>query len=525
MARRITIDPITRIEGHLSVELEVKNGRVSSAHVRGDMFRGFENIFRGRNPVDVVQLSQRICGVCPISHGVVSSRSIESVCGIRAHGNGRILQNLALASNFLQSHILHFYQLCAADFVDITALLSYGGADPQLSRLKEWARRELTEKKDRPDSFSACAPFLPRYEGEGMYIDDTDANITLLAHYVRALDMRRRAHAMVALFGGRVPHAIGLVPGGVTQRPTRELVDRFAMELEEIRSFVDSCYLPDVAVVARHFPEYFSLGLSQDFLAWGEFPERDGGAEQFLPSGLRTEDGLHDTDRERITEQVAFARYDSDSGLHPSKGETAPRPEKKGAYSWIKSPRYDSMPVEVGPSARLLVAYGREQPDVVLALDKLTGETGIEPPALRSALGRHAARALECRLLADRAQAWLQQLHLDAPPRERYELPTEGSGAGLGEAPRGALGHWITVEQGVVGSYQCVVPTTWNAGPRDDAGRPGPMEQALAGTPIQDPENPIEAVRVVHSFDPCIACAVHVLGTHRARSKRERKTP
>ena len=158
-----------------------------------------------------------------------------------------------------------------------------------------------------------------------MYIDDTAANIALLAHYVRALDMRRRAHAMVALFGGRVPHAIGLVPGGVTRIPTRELVDRFALELEEVRSFIDSCYLPDIAVVARHFPEYFSLGLSQDFLAWGEFPERDGGAEQFLPSGLLTEDGLHDADMERITEQVAFARYDSDSGLHPSKVETGPR--------------------------------------------------------------------------------------------------------------------------------------------------------------------------------------------------------
>ena len=523
MARRITIDPITRIEGHLSVELEVENGRVSSAHVRGDMFRGFENIFRGRNPVDVVQLSQRICGVCPISHGVVSSRSIESVCGIRAQGNGRILQNLALASNFLQSHILHFYHLCAADFVDITALLSYGGADPQLSRLKEWARRELAEKKDRPDSFSACAPFLPRYEGEGMYIDDTDANITLLAHYVRALDMRRRAHAMVALFGGRVPHAIGLVPGGVTQRPTRELVDRFAMELEEIRSFVDSCYLPDVAVVARHFPEYFTLGGFHGFLAWGEFPEDDRGGNPFLPSGVVAADRLADVDHGQIAEHVAHARYGSPSGLHPSRGATEPRVDKADAYSWIKSPRYDSTAMEVGPLARILISLERGRPEVVREVDKLSGDLGIGPDALRSTLGRHAARALECRLLADRAQAWLQELRLDAPPRERYELPTKSSGAGLGEAPRGALGHWITVEQGVVGSYQCVVPTTWNAGPRDDAGRPGPMEQALAGTPIQDPENPIEAVRVVHSFDPCIACAVHVLGTRRAKSKRERK--
>jgi Ni,Fe-hydrogenase I large subunit len=506
---KVVIDPISRIEGHLSVELDVDAGRVKSARVRGDMFRGFEQILLGRNPFDAVQISQRICGVCPISHGIESSRCVENACGVVPNKNGRLLRNLALASNFLQSHILHFYHLAAIDFVDITAILGYSGNDAKLNHLKAWAQSELAGGAAGIDKMTACSPFLPRYEGQGMYIKDADFNIAAITHYVKALDIRMKAHRMVAIFAGRVPHAIGLVPGGVTGMPDKAALADAEKILAEITEFVNTAYVPDVVAVAKTFPGYCDAGRFGDFLAYGEFPDGPEISDLYFQRGIVSGGKKAEFDPARITEQVMYSRYSSPSNLHPSQGQTEAQPGKADAYSWMKAPRYNGKPMEVGPLARVMVGYLSGSADIKREVDALAATVGITIPQLQSAIGRHAARAIEAKLLCKKMPGWIGELDAKEKPRTECEIPHSGEGAGMGEAARGALGHWISVKNGVIARYQAIVPTTWNASPRDDSGTPGPMEQALAGAPVADPKNPIDAARIVRTFDPCIACAVH----------------
>jgi Ni,Fe-hydrogenase I large subunit len=508
---KLVIDPISRIEGHLSVELDVDGGRVRSARTRGDMFRGFEQILAGRNPFDAVQISQRICGVCPISHGIESSRCVETACNVRPNKNGRLLRNLALASNYLQSHILHFYHLAALDYIDITAVLKYSGNDAKLNYLKAWAASEIAQRKAGVDAMTACAPFLPRYEGAGFYITDTAFNIEAIAHYVTALDMRMKAHRLVAIFAGRVPHAIGLVPGGVTKTPDKETLFEARRILSEISEFVNSSYVPDVVALAKALAGYADLGRYGDFLAYGEFPDGPETGDLYFPRGIVSAGRKMQFDASKITEQVLYSRYSSPSGLHPSEGRTEPAPDKADAYSWIKAPRYDGRPMEVGPLARMMVGYSYGNADIRREIDTLASQLGVTVPQLQSAIGRHAARAVESKLLCKKAFAWLDEVDVNESPRFECQVPDVGEGAGLGEAPRGALGHWISIRNGAIDRYQCIVPTTWNASPRDDGGTPGPIEQALVGAPVADVKNPIEPSRIVRSFDPCIACAVHCL--------------
>jgi ferredoxin hydrogenase large subunit/hydrogenase large subunit len=506
---KIIIDPISRIEGHLSVELEVDAGKVKSARVRGDMFRGFEQILIGRNPFDAVQIAQRICGVCPISHGIESSRCVENACGVSPNKNGRLLRNLALASNYLQSHILHFYHLAALDFVDITAILKYSGSDEKLNYLKAWTKSEFAEKKAGVDAMTACAPFLPRYEGEGFYIRDTEFNIAAIAHYVKGLDIRMKAHRMVAIFAGRVPHAMGLVPGGITKMPDKAALAEAEKILAEITEFVNTAYVPDVVAVAKTFPGYCDVGRFGDFLAYGEFPDGPEISDLYFQRGIVSGGKKAAFDPVRITEQVMYSRYSSPSNLHPSQGQTEAQTEKSGAYSWIKAPRYNGKPMEVGPLARVMVGYLSGSSDIKREVDALAAAAGITITQLQSAIGRHAARAIEAKLLCKKIPGWIGDLDSNEKPRVECEIPESGEGAGMGEAARGALGHWISVKNGVIARYQAVVPTTWNASPRDDSGTPGPMEQALVGVPVGDAKNPIDAARIVRTFDPCIACAVH----------------
>ncbi|HUI93854.1 MAG TPA: nickel-dependent hydrogenase large subunit [Chitinivibrionales bacterium] len=505
---KVVIDPISRIEGHLSVELEIDAGRVKSARTRGDMFRGFEQILLGRNPFDAVQIAQRICGVCPVSHGIESARCVENACGVTPNKNGRLLRNLALAGNYLQSHILHFYHLAALDFVDITAILKYSGSDGKLNYVKAWAQSELAEKKSGIDALTACSPFLPRYEG-GLYIKDTDLNIAAIAHYVKAFDMRMKAHRLVAIFAGRIPHAIGLVPGGITKVPDKAALAEAGRILAEISDFVNNAYVPDVVAVARTFPQYCDAGRFGDFLAYGEFPDGNEIADLYFPRGIVSAGKKEAFDAAKITEQVLYSRYSSPSNLHPSQGQTVSQPEKTGAYTWLKAPRYLGRPMEVGPLARVMVAYLSGHADIKREVDGLASALGIGLPQLQSAIGRHAARAIEAKLLCKKIPGWIDQLDAGDKPRSECAIPESGEGAGLGEAARGALGHWISVKNGTIARYQCVVPTTWNASPRDDNGTPGPMEQALVGAPVLDDKNPIEPARIVRTFDPCLACAIH----------------
>ncbi len=511
---KVVLDPITRIEGHLSIEIDVQDGKVADAHSRGDMFRGYEKIFLGRNPVDANQLSQRICGVCPISHGIASSKCLEDAFKIKPNDNGRILRNLVLAANYLHSHLIHFYHLAALDFVDITAVLRYKGSDSGILRLQDWAKSEIEKKKGKPDEITTVGPFLPRYgglDGKGFYIKDVNANIEAIAGYVKALDMRVKAHKMAALFGGRLPHAIALVPGGVTQVPTRSAIRQYKKLLGEIETFVNETYAKQVVAVAKAFPDYFNYGKYDTFLSYGLFDLDNEDKKFMMQRGVFSNGKVEQFNPEAIKEHVKYARYSSPSQLHPLRGQTEPAPKKGEAYTWLKAPRYDDKAMEVGPLARVVISYFSGNKTVKTELDALLKVFNKDVSAALSVLGRHASRVIEAKMICQNAREWLDQLEIGGKPRSDYTIPESGEGMGLVEASRGALGHWIVVKNHVIDTYQCVVPTTWFCGPRDDKGGKGPVEQALIGTPISDPENPIEAARVVRSFDPCIACAVHVV--------------
>jgi len=504
MPETITIDPITRIEGHLAIRLEVEDNAVSGAFCAGEMFRGFETILKGRDPLDAQQITQRICGVCPVSHGTASVLAQDDAYGLKVPENGNLLRNLILGANYIQSHIIHFYHLAALDFVDIAAITQYSGTDPEMQQLKAWATSQLSSQTIHP-----AAPFLPRYEGD--YISDNDINLGAIKHYLQALEMRRLAHKLGAVFAGKLPHAASIVPGGVTEKVTAHNIAACRSMLTKLKNFVDHVYVPDVLAVANAFPDYFELGKGcGNFMAYGAFPDAADPSHKLLPGGLLVDGQTAVFQADKITEDIKYSKYNSASGRHPNQGETAPQPDKKDAYSWLKAPRYDGQVVEVGPLARMLIAYTEgTNPDVKSIVDNTLTAIGRDASALVSVMGRHAARALECKIVADQCERWLSALKPGQSAFTDFEIPATGSGVGLTEAPRGALGHWLTLEDHKIASYQCVVPTTWNCSPRDDQDRPGPVEQALMGTSIADKKNPLEATRIVRSFDPCIACAVH----------------
>ena len=509
MAKKIVIDPITRIEGHLKIEVEVKGGKVVDAWSAGEMFRGFERILIGRNPVDAQHITQRICGVCPASHAQASTLNLDSAFGIHPPKNGMLIRNLMLGANFIQSHILHFYHLAALDYVDITAIAQYKGADKNLQRVRDWVLNGLEQQKAGEPV--AIGPFLPRYEGD-YYIKDTAINIELIAHYLKALDMRMKAHEMLTVFGGKMPHEIGIMPGGATQKPTVDKIVHYRMRLVELIDFIDNVYVPDVVLLGKAFVQCTKTGVGYgNYLAYGVFEEKEDGSKKFLPAGAVKNWKLEEFDHNKIAEYVERSRYSSKSGLYPQDGETIPDPDKKGAYSWLKAPRYDGVPMEVGPAARMVVAYLKGHPEVKKELDAAFKELGADLKVLNSTVGRHLARAIECKVVAHKLLDYVIQLDPDKPFHTPFEIPEESKGMGLTEAPRGALGHWIVIKGGKIANYQAVVPTTWNACPRDGKGQMGPIEKALMGAPVDDPKNPIEPARIVRSFDPCIACAVHII--------------
>ena len=450
---RVHLDPITRIEGHLAIEIEVQNGRVTDAWSKGDMFRGFETILRV-DPVDANQITQRICGVCPVSHGLASSKCLDDAFNIRPNKNGRIMRNLVLSANYLQSHVIHFYHLCALDYVDITSILEYNGGDDKLVSVREWVKQEVKLKTGRPDAVTAAAPFLPRYEGNNFYIKDKDLNWAAIAHYLQAFDIRMKAHKMVASFGGRAPHLIGLVPGGVTQVPTRAVIREFKKNLREVEKFVNDIYINDVIAVARGYSDYFGYGKFMNQLSFGVFEEDDTLNTFTLQRGAYLNGAVEQLNTALIKEQVRYSRYSSGSNLHPLRGDTEPNPHKGGAYTWLKAPRYKDQPMEVGPLARVAVSYLSGNNAVKSEVDALLKMFNADITAVFSVLGRHAARAIEAKLLCQQMWRWLDELEVGGSPRNSYDIPDQGEGEGLTEAPRGALGHWIVVRDKKIENYQ-----------------------------------------------------------------------
>jgi Ni,Fe-hydrogenase I large subunit len=501
----ITVDPLTRIEGHLKIKVEVENGVVTNAYSSGDMFRGWEIILKGRHPLDAPPITQRICGVCPIPHGIASVIALDDAFGIKPAKNGRIIRNLLLGAEFVHSHLLHFYHLCALDYVDITAILQYSGLDPGLNKIKDWVKADLDA-----GFAGAGAPFLPRYEGD--YIEDVQTNIQAISSYVKALDIRRKSHEMLAILGGKIPHCQTLFPGGAATILTLDRIIAFKSRLSEIRSFIDSTYIPDVLAIASLYPDYFKIGSGVgNFLSYGGFPVDEQGSN-YITSGAYIDGNLRDFDSGKIAEYIKFSKYSSASGRHPSEGDTIPDAKKPDAYSWIKAPRYDNKVIEVGPLARAIVTYMKGNDSEFKSLvDSALNALGATPDALVSTMGRHAARALELKLLTAKMDQWADELDLSAPVHNKHNIPHKSEGMGLTEAGRGSLGHWVSLDNWKIRNYQAVVPTTWNGGPRDDSGNMGPFEQALMGAPVADPENPIELGRIIRSFDPCLACAVHIM--------------
>jgi len=488
MSKTIKIDPLTRIEGHMAIEALVDDGVVKEARSAGTLFRGFEIILQGRDPRDANRLTQRICGVCPTSHATASALCIDDAFGLtnKIPDNAKLIRALILGANFLQSHILHFYHLAAPDYVDAAGAVG------------------------------AVSPFVPRYEGD--YRISGQANAELVNHYVEALDIRRKCQEMLSVFGGKMPHNVSTVPGGVTEKPTEDKITNFLWRLNEIRDFVDNVYIPDVIYVANSYDDYLGIGKGcGKVLTYGGFDLPTG---RFFKAGVVSEDlKLEPFVSENITEDLKYSWYaDSGSGRNPAEGQTEPKLDKKLAYSFLKSPRYNGEVVELGPLARMVSNYVQNDAGTKKLVDSLLGQLGVGTDALFSVLGRHAARALEAKIVADAMSDWLQILKPAEPVIVANEVPAEGTGAGLTEAPRGSLGHWMTIKDKKIERYQVITPTAWNASPKDDKDQPGAVERALMGTKVKDRDNPFELVRIVRAFDPCLACSVHLLDANKNAS-------
>lgn len=472
MATITVMDPVTRIEGHMKVEVTIDTvggmTQITDAKCTGTLFRGFETILKGRDPRDAPLITERICGVCPVSHGMAATLAAEAAARRTAPANGRIIRNLVLGSNFIQSHLLHFYLLAAVDFVKA------------------------------PDSAPWTPAWNPTDLNNGRDLDfRSDPSLDAVAgHIPKAVEMRRAAHQMGAIFGGKLPMPANFLAGGSSSVANAARVSAFRSQLSILQQFIDNVYIPDVEAVANLYSDYREIGAgTSNLLAFGVFDLNDAGTTKLLPRGIFSGGSVRSLDLSRITEHVAHSWYSGSTARPPASGQTTPvDPDTKtDAYSWLKAPRYGNAPYEAGPLARMKVG------------NKYSG--GI------SVMDRHLARALETKVVADAMAGWLTQLeqNLTGAVYSNYTNPSSGSGIGLTEAPRGALGHWLSISNGKISNYQVITPTCWNASPKDSSGVRGPMEQALIGTPIQDSARPVEALRVIHSFDPCLSCAVHVM--------------
>lgn len=546
---RSIIDPITRIEGHLRVEMEVDNGVVTDAWVSGGCFRGMELVVQDRTPEDAAQIVQRICGVCPVSHTHASSLAGEAAYGIVIPNQARIIRNLVEGGQFLHSHILWLYTLAALDYVNpLNALnANVGKAYDLMEAAGTSCSTDLKTLMGTLTKFANNGQ-LSIFSG-GWFLDgqapeayklDPEADLICTAHYLEALNMQAKASEICGLIGGKMPHIMTLVPGGTAFVPTEEKLDELYSITREIRDWVDSTMLPDTKIIASAYPEALGFGRGCGrYVAWGVFQrENFEMADRYMPSGVvYTNDGLRleDPDPSLIKEYVGHSWYVGDSNLNPKEGVTDPlyteyyvagtEHEENGhmigtvndRYTWSKGPSYDGECMEAGPFSRVLAAYlrgGEKNRYIVNNLDKLMADLNLTLPQLQSTLGRVAARQVECSYIAHLMVDWVDELieALKGGDSEYFRAPEHltGYGCGMWEAPRGALYHDEHVDNGRITGYQIIIPTTWNIAPRNAEGVRGPMEQALIGTPVNNVDAPINALRTVHSFDPCTACAVHV---------------
>ena len=535
----VVVDPLTRIEGHLRIEVEVEKGKVKDVRSCGTLFRGLEMILKGRDPRDVQHFTQRTCGVCTYTHALASTRALEDAIFNASHkdipANATYIRNLVLGQLFLHDHIVHFYHLHALDWVDVTSALQ---ADPSKAASlansissRPTKAEDLRAVQDKLKAFVASgqlAPFTNAYflGGHPAYYLEPEANLVATAHYLEALRVQVEAARGMAVFGGKNPHPQFLVAGGVTcyDALTPERIKEFEEIYKKTAAFVRDVYIPDLLLVAGSYKDWAGIGGTHDFMTMGDFPKAGGERKlesRWLKPGIiynRDLAHVQDFDPTKISEHIRHSWYDGDKADNPYDEKTEPKFTHMGdkdRYSWLKAPRYDEHSTETGPLACVLVNYAKGNPDIKPLVDMVLQKLSVGPEALFSTLGRTAARGIETLAIANKMASMLEEfkdnIRSDKQIVEDLEVPQESKGVGFVEAPRGGLSHWIRIEKGRVGNFQLVVPTTWNLGPRDANNVLGPCEEALMGTPIADPKRPVEILRTVHAFDPCIACAVHVI--------------
>jgi len=565
---RIVVDPITRIEGHLRIEVNVDQKNViTNAVSTGTMWRGLEVILKGRDPRDAWAFTERICGVCTGVHALASVRSVEDAIGIKIPDNANIIRNLMHATLYAQDHLVHFYHLHALDWVDVVSAVK---ADPRRTSelaqsISPWPNssvgyyRDLQSRLKRFVESGQLGPFKNGYWGHPGYKLPPEANLMAVGHYLEALDFQREIVKIQTIFGGKNPHPNWLVggvpspinldsPGAINM----ERLNMVARIIDETITFIDQVYIPDLLAIASFYKDWAKWGggiSSQNVLAYGEFPDianDDSNKSLMMPRGAILNGNLKEIlpvdlkDLNTIQEFVPHSWYkyaDETKGLHPFDGVTDPNfvlgkntkgtrtdiqnIDESAKYSWVKAPRFKGQPMEVGPLARYVVAYAMGKPEFKEPVDMVLKNLDVPLPALFSTLGRTAARGLECSWAAHKMKYFHDKLIANVKAGqtatanidnwEPKTWPVECKGVGYCEAPRGALGHWIRIKNAKIDNYQCIVPTTWNAGPRDGKNQIGAYEAALMNTPMAKPDEPLEVLRTIHSFDPCLACATHVI--------------
>lgn len=573
----IVVDPVTRIEGHLRIEAKAEDGLISSATSSGTMVRGVEIILRGRDPRDAWAFAQRICGVCTLVHGIASVRAVESALNYPIPPNAQLIRNLMIGAQFIHDHVMHFYHLHALDWVDVVSALK---ADPKAT--SALAQSISAYPRSSPGYFSdvqnrvkglvdsgQLGIFANAYWGHPAYKLPPEANLMAVAHYLDALEWQREVARLHAIFGGKNPHpnfVVGGAPVGIsvhegdgtgTTAVNLLGLSRVSDIITHMKTFVEQVYLPDTLAIASFYKDWFKTGYGEgtgNFLCYGDFPEKGTAdiSSLLIPRGAIVGRDLSHIEEvnleasDEINEFVAHSWYDyregNDAGMHPYHGETnlnytGPTPpydhvSMDDTYSWLKAPRWRGKPMEVGPLARVLMLYASGDQQTRELAGMALGKLGLPLDAMFSTMGRTAARTLETSIIADTMRTWYDNLManikrgdvstFNAALWEPTSWPERAQGVGYTEAPRGALAHWVVIDHGKIENYQAVVPSTWNAGPRDAAGNPGPYEAALVGHRLARPNEPLEILRTIHSFDPCIACAVHVLGENREEIVRVR---
>ncbi|MBI2751078.1 MAG: nickel-dependent hydrogenase large subunit [Burkholderiales bacterium] len=552
MAKRITVDPITRIEGHLRIDVEVDNDHVTKAWSSGQMWRGIEKILVGRDPREAWSYTQRFCGVCTTVHAITSVRAVENALQLEVPVNAQLIRNIIQTAHAVQDHIVHFYHLSALDWVDVTSALK---ANPVTTSklaesLSDWSLNgphEMKAVQERLKTFvgsGQLGPFASGFWGHPAMKLPPDVNLMAVAHYLQALDVQNYANKIVAILGGKTPHIQNVAVGGVSNSVSHDAPSVLNIErlmlikgfIDKLSHFVKSVHMTDVPAVGAFYLDWTKYGGGvNNYLSVPDCPQDSKGTVFDLPGGFIAGGDLKSLKpittfndkyfRDGVAESSKHAWYTGDKALHPFVGETEPQYtdfQENGKYSWVKAPTFYNQRAEVGPLADVHVGVASGHKGYTQYLNQAIGTlkavgklSDVPLIALQSTIGRHAARAVRCAVMLDTLNSQWEKLVANVgKDQTTFNAPSfpkgEIKGVGFHQAPRGTLSHWVVIEDGKIKNYQAVVPSTWNAGPRDANDQPGPYEAALMNNPVADPDKPLEVLRTVHSFDPCIACAIHM---------------